>query len=91
MRYFKQPSVTFTDKDGTGYEIKETRRLETLNTMFVLKLNEGDDLDEIATRKNVFGDDAEILAYKLFDHNVIAIVDSNYDLDKIKTLKIPQV
>ena len=91
MRYFNQPTVVFADKDGIGFEIKETRQLEKLNTMLNLKINEGDDLDEIATRQNIFGEDAEILSYKIFDHNAVAIVDSNYDITRIKTLKIPQV
>jgi len=91
MRYIREPTVIFTDRSGQSYEIKETRRLEVLTTMLEMNLRMGDAIDEIATRKTVYGDEAEVLAYKIFDHNAVAIADAGYDLSRLKTLKIPQV
>jgi hypothetical protein len=91
MRYFPQPDVEFIDADGVSHMIKETRKFEKLETMMEIPLTVNSALDEIATRKDVYGDDAEGLIYKIFDHNIVSIVENGYDLSLMKTLKIPLV
>jgi len=91
MRYFNQTDIVFIDKDGISYQIKETRKIESLATAIDISINEGDTLDEIATRRNILGDNAEHLIYKIFDHNIVEIVEAGYDLDKMKSLRIPAI
>ena len=43
----------------------------------------------MASRADVYGDDAEDLSYKIFDANIIEIVERGYDLSKIRKLGIP--
>lgn len=91
MRYIRQSDVIFTNANGISVTLKETRDLEELETATEIEVRDGDMLDEIATRRDVYGENAETLVYKLFDANAVAIIESGYDLGKMKKLAIPQV
>lgn len=87
MRDITVDSVNFTTSSGEIATIKEMREFETMTGQAKYKTRKGQTLDEIAVE--VYGDDTEFQCYKIFDHNVEAIVDSGFDLDKIKELEIP--
>lgn len=47
-------------------------------------------LDEIASRVDVYGADAESNAYLIFDMNADAIASNSFDLANVKTLVLPR-
>ena len=91
-RYLKQPEYEFTTKDGDKHRMKENREINGYQTALVLNdLAEKTELDEVASRTDVFGDDTEFLSYLLFDHNVVKLIESRFDVSNLKELKIPIV
>ena len=56
---------------------------------FMLKVDEDSILDEIATSRDVFGDDSENLTYMLFEANAKVLVNANFDITRIRELIIP--
>lgn len=91
MRYFREPDVVFTNANGVSVTLKETRELEELETATEIEVHENDMLDEIATKRDVYGENAEALVYKLFDANAVEIIESGYNLGRVGKLKIPLV
>lgn len=88
-RYINIPTVIFTDKDGKSYPIKDIRPIPKEETAFTIDLKEGDDIDDIATRPNVYGDGAEGMAYRIWDANIVQMYEADFDTAKMKTLRIP--
>ena len=89
-RYMAQKIFTFTDKDGREYPIKEIPEIKVYQTAQVLKnLPAVVELDEIASRPEIWGEGAEYLAYAIFEHNIEKIMEAKFDLSKLKELKIP--
>ena len=89
MRYVQIDTISFTDINGNQYAIKDIRPIPTYTTLTEVSIKEGDTIDEIATRDKVYRAGSEDLSYKIYDHNIVALVDSRFDLGKIKTLRIP--
>lgn len=84
-------NISFTWLDGRIYNIKDMKEYPVYDKFVKLKLKQGDQLDEIASRGEVFGADAESYAYLLFEANVEKIVENNFDLEKLHEIKIPAV
>lgn len=92
MRYLEINNVSFTNALGNTYNIKDMREFpNNYSKAMTIKLKKGDSLDEIACRRDIFGADSEISIYQLFDFNVVAITEAGFDLDKIKSLDIPNL
>ena len=89
MRYLDVPTVTFTASNGKSYQIRDRRPITVYSTAFDMNASGRDMLDEIASRREVWGANAEGLAYAIFDNNVEKMVELNFDLTRIKTLHIP--
>ena len=89
MRYINIDTISFTNKNGVTVPIKDKRPIPEEQISFELKISDDTDLDEIASRADVFGEDAEDLSYRIFDANIIEIVENGYDLSKIRKLSIP--
>ena len=90
MRYLQVDDIIFTDINGNSYTIKDTR--DILQEPIVLEVDKYEDelLDEIAAKKDVYGEFGEQQTYRLFDANIVKIVESNYDLSKVKKIKVPK-
>lgn len=91
MRYNTIETITFTDIDGTNYAVKDIRPIEELTTSVILNIDESTMFDELATRKNVFGEGNEALAYKIFDLNVLALTELDFDSTKLRKIRIPNL
>lgn len=89
MRYFNIETISFTNKNGVTVPIKDKRPIPNDQISFEVGINTDADLDEVASRSDVFGEDFEDQAYRIFDANIVEIVENNYDLSKIRKLKIP--
>lgn len=49
----------------------------------------GDRINEIATRRQYYGDDAEGESYKVVEFNIEKLFENQFDVSKLKILEIP--
>lgn len=90
MRYNNSANVTFTDADGNTVSIKEILPVVAPAESFLkVECEAGSSLDEIASRDSVYGAGSESSAYKIFDENIVELVDARFDMSKIRTLRVP--
>lgn len=89
MRYINIDTVSFTNKNDITVPVKEIRPIPTEPILFELKISSDAELDEIASRSDVYGEDFEDHAFRIFDANIVSIVENGYDLSKIRKLGIP--
>lgn len=89
MRYALVDDIVFTDINGKEYTIKDFRPYEQFKTFAKIKLQGEKYLDEIATRPEYYGDDAEGESYKIADANIVKLFEADFDLSKIKELQVP--
>ena len=89
MRYIDVDTVTFTDINGKSYPVKDRRDISTQTLAFEIDVKEGDLLDEVASRREVYGDFGEVHAWRIFDLNIVRLTEAGFDMSKIKRLKIP--
>lgn len=91
MRFIEIDNITFIDKDGNRFPIKDIRPIEELTTAAEVEISNRDMIDEVATRTSprIYGEDSEHLIYKVFDHNAREIIEAGWDLGKLSKLKIP--
>lgn len=89
MRYEEVDTVSFTTVDGESYELKDMREYDDLDTSISIKVGSGKHLDEIASRDEIYGEDAEYECYKLFNQNKIKLFENGFDVTKLSKLDIP--
>lgn len=90
MRYQNADDEIFTTPDGLQVTLKEKLPLvdKAVNTVTV-DCNAETALDEIASRNDVYGEGMESEDYKIFDENIRELKEANFDLSRIKTLRVP--
>lgn len=91
MRYLGLGNIAFTRIDGKSYTVKDFREFPEYVKMKSVKTKRGDFIDEIATRKDVYGRGAEPESYRIFEMNAVKIAENNFDIVKCKTLDIPDI
>jgi hypothetical protein len=89
MRYQTIENITFVDINGISYNIKDMREYPEYTTKVIVKTSENDFIDEIATRKEIYGDNNENVSYKIYDHNIVKLREANWEMSNIKELNIP--
>jgi hypothetical protein len=89
MRYETVDTIPFTDINGKTYSIKDMREYEKTDSASILNLKGEKYIDEVTSRKEIFGDGSEFESYKIVDHNITSLFDRNFDLTKLKKLEIP--
>jgi hypothetical protein len=89
MRYEPINTISFINKNGVTVNIKDIREYPPYETYLSLNIKAEDKIDEIATRFEIYGDEAEGESYKIIDNNIIKLFEANFKLDKIKKLDIP--
>ena len=90
MRYVRIPNVVFTNRNGDSFEVKDRRPIEQ-NQVLALSIDTKGEafLDAIATRRDVYGENGTSRIYQIFDFNIVAIKEANFDLTRIRRLDIP--
>jgi hypothetical protein len=83
------PNISFTWLDGHDYNLKDMKEYPAYDSFVKIKLKQNDQLDEIASRTDVYGSGSESYAYLLFECNREKIVENNFDLNKLHELKVP--
>jgi len=88
-RYADVDTITFTDVNGNSFQVKDIRPISSQVLSFEIDKKENDLLDEVVSRRVTFGDFGEIQSWRLFDLNIVELTQVNFDLTKIKRLKVP--
>ena len=83
-------AVSFRDKNGNTFPVKLQRPIETQEYAFTQPIPTATQLDEVASRINVFGDNGETQSWRIFDLNIIVLTEAGFDMTKIRELKIPK-
>lgn len=91
MRYQNIADITFRNANGKSLILKDMREYPKVQTTMVNLSNvkEFDKIDEIATRTEIYGAEAESESYKIFDANIVNLFDNRFNMAKIKNLSIP--
>lgn len=89
MRYYSIDDIEFTTLEGETYIVKDMRRYPDYSTLSNYDIQKGEDIDEIISRQDFYGDNQESISYIVVDHNIVKLFESQFDLDKLRTLKIP--
>lgn len=55
----------------------------------VITLAKDDELDEIATRTDIYGEGYEAKSYDIFAENIEELVQNDFDMNRLKRLRIP--
>lgn len=91
MRYFSVDEISFTNAVGRSVKIKDLLPIsEKSSNSVVLKLSKDDELDEIATRTDIYGEGYESQSYEIFAENVEELTQVDFDLNRLKSLRIPE-
>lgn len=88
-RYRDVDTVVFTDSNGFSHQVKDVRPISDQTLALEIDKKEDDLLDEIASRDMTFGEFGEIQSWRIFDLNIVKLTESNFDMTKIRRLKIP--
>lgn len=89
MRNIFVPIVSFVDADGKTRSVREITDLESYTTIVNLKNLKGNMPDEIVTRRDYAGENAEDLTYRLIEANIVELFDNGLDFSKINPVRIP--
>lgn len=91
MRYFSIDDITFTNALGRSVKIKDLLPVpERSDNSAVIRLSKDDELDEIATRSDIYGEGYESQSYEIFAENIEEITQVDFDLNRLRTLRIPE-
>lgn len=89
MRYMAADDIVFTNRDGVSITIKDYLTYPDYTLAQILDVKADDEIDEIATRRGVYGDDAEMVVYKIYDFNIEKLYENDFSLARIRQLRIP--
>jgi hypothetical protein len=89
LRYQQIDTVSFTDIYGNSFNIKDMREYIEYQTATTTTVQNDSRIDEIASRPEIYGDDSEGDSYRIIDHNLVVIMENNFELSGLGQIKIP--
>lgn len=90
MRYFDVEEITFKNSLGRSVKIKDLLSVPARSdNSVVITLAKDDELDEIATRTDIYGEGYEAKSYDIFAENIEELVQNDFDMNRLKRLRIP--
>ncbi len=89
MRYIGVSNIVFEYENNRFVEVKDMYDIPEYEISIDIAITKNSMLDEIVSRDNIYGEDTEYLAYKLFEANIVQIVDYNFTLNGLSRLSIP--
>jgi hypothetical protein len=90
MRYVGIDTYTFYDTSGRAVTVNEMREIPAYSIQLTINHTADEDFDEIASRSYVYGDGGEQDTYKLFEANIVQLLDARFDLSRIPKMVIPK-
>lgn len=89
MRYMGIADYEFLDTMGRLVTVKEMRDIPKYTVGMSVNKEAEDDLDEIASRNYIFGEDGERDSYALHEANITQLLDARFDYARLKKIAIP--
>ena len=89
MRDLQVETISFTDSAGKSHAIKDMTEYSDKALAATIPVQKYDRIDEIVTRREIYGDDSEEDINRVIEMNIEDIFESRFDLTKIKELRIP--
>jgi hypothetical protein len=89
MRYTLVPTLSFTDANGVSRPVKDLREIPAYDVSNSIDVTSEVSCDEVASRRSVYGEGGEGLAYKIWEANIVALVDLGFDVAAIRRVGIP--
>jgi len=89
LRYLTIDTISFTDKDGNTFPVKDIRPIPSEPVSLAVPVVAETMLDEVASRNGVYGEFGEDQTYRLFDANVTKLLENNFDVSKLAEIKVP--
>ena len=89
MRYLEINTISFTNKDGNTFPVKDIRPIPSESVSLALPVVDETMLDEIASRSDIYGEFGEDQTYRIFDANVVKLLENNFDVSKLAEVRIP--
>ena len=90
-RYNEVDNIDFTTINGNTFQIKEMREIPDYDTLANYDFQKEDEIDEVISKVEFYGDGAEDLTYAAVEHNNVKLDENDYNTDNLKTLLIPSV
>lgn len=91
MRYVDVENITFTDANGKVYTIKDRRKIPTYTILTAIGKNDRELADEICIKKEIYGEFNEDLAYRIYEANIVKLIEARFDFSKMKQIQIPTI
>jgi hypothetical protein len=85
------PVITFNDDFGNQFPIHDRKDIETMQIAKKESIPYGTDLDELASRVDMYGDGSEDLMSVIVEANVIKFAENNFEMTNIKEVDIPVI
>jgi hypothetical protein len=85
------PRIPFLWIDGYTYSIKDMKVIPVYDKFIKMPIDQDSKLDEIASRTEIFGEGQETSSFLLFEANVEKIVENDFNLKKLRELRVPVV
>ena len=89
MRYVTVPTISFTGANGVTLPVKDLREIPAYDTSRTINVTSEVSYDELASRRSVYGDGGEGLSYRLWEANIVALVDLGFDVAALPRVGIP--
>jgi len=89
MRNISTEIIVFTNAAGQVLPVREMVEIPEYLTAVKLKNQKGFMPDEIITRQDVAGPKAEFQTYQIIEANIVEIVDSDFDFERLDVIRIP--
>jgi len=91
LRYNNIRNIEFTNANGNVYKIKDRRPIPVYKVLTNYNKTSDEFGDEIAVKREIYGENAESLAYRIFEANTVALIENRFDFTKLKNIVIPTI
>lgn len=91
MRYIDIRNIEFTNINGKTFKIKDRREIPNYTLLTKYSKDKKELGDEIAVKREIFGEGSESLTYRIYEANIIALIENRFNFEKLKIINIPRI
>jgi hypothetical protein len=91
VKWQEVADIAFLDASGISYNVKDIKPINIYSNSINVNIDNNVFIDELISRQSVYGEGAENLLQDVVEANIINIVESEFDMTKVKSLMIPKI
>lgn len=91
MRNVQTPIISFTDANGNIFPVRDITDIPVYQTVLNLPAQKGMMPDELVTRAQFAGANAEFLTYKIIEANAVNLLEEDFDFTHLRSIIIPDL